>query len=1125
MAATAGEGWKKIGKKVYDKMNQPIPQEVSNPLKAKAEKDKKALVFNASPQAVAKINAKTQKGLAADKAFDDSYESTPEATKKVGVGVFRFIKELAVAPVRTAIGLDQSLKKNITGEPVKPYRPKSKVGRFLLEPSDDYEGVKPTEETIDKVYETGKTLTEKYVGKEYGKGGGLFGSAVLFPVLSAVDFSGTGGAKKKVQQKLEKEAAELALKVEAENLAETTAKKLFNGSEGKVTEVENTFKKVLELPNDQHTVIRELAEQGDEAAAKIIEEPKDFYQKADQLMREKYGKEYDAIKYKNEQMPAKGVEFHDLKDGKFYSEQKATAEAYALQNRGGKYKVPPPDEVVKDMETLASQPEKQKKFLESVLDSDTASPALKEQVAKISPQTYKPVSNQSVLDKATALIDSNYDDAVKKFKESSPDDEVGNVLGQVLAQRADAVGHYDEAIDIIKTLDERARASGRAVQVFSLWNRLSPEGMIRFAQREVEKANKDAGLFEKMFGKGKGKLELNPEDAEFISKKMRAAQALPPGAEKDALVREAMEYINEKIPPSMSELFDAWRYQNILSNPRTQLRNIYGNAFQTMITKPATMAYEAPVDWIKSITTGSERTRYVADVPRHFKAVFNAIPNGIEAFAQSWKGKIDMNFTAPDLNQMRLQGMPKALTVVSRLMEGADQFFKSLVSSSEYANLIKRGVPEATARAEADKAAQYSLFRAATDSANKTGQGKVLSSIDGVTDWIAKGRHLPGIGKPMSWFVPFLKTPMNVAKQWIEYSPLGVSTLIKNDKKATQIAKTLLGSTVFLYGAKKAAEGDVTWSAPTNPDSKAAFYASGRKPYSVRIGDKWVPLIYFGPFALSLALPAAYEHHTKESNTALTDSQLEKSVKVITSGLEFFSQQTFLEGMGTFVKMISGDPDYKLPNTLAFTSEQALPLAGLVRYINANFVDPVFRDAKGFKESLMKDIPFLSTQLDPIKNAEGEIQERELKNAFTPYDIGTHVEEYNRILKLREKSAQKKNLFTTQADEAQEAEKKKIDGMSPEARIEYIKEIASTDPEKADTLIERLIDDAERVEPEIKFYKTLGVSNGLRASVVKDELDSITDPQARAQRLAELVKQKVVTDAVLDQIIELSTQQ
>lgn len=107
----------------------------------------------------------------------------------------------------------------------------------------------------------------------------------------------------------------------------------------------------------QEELINELAERGDGEARAILADRRDFYVRADRLIRDRYAGDYDAIEYRNSHRPQVGTEYHDLSDGKFYAESYDTAKAYAIQNRAAKYELsasePRPETVRRKIELTA----------------------------------------------------------------------------------------------------------------------------------------------------------------------------------------------------------------------------------------------------------------------------------------------------------------------------------------------------------------------------------------------------------------------------------------------------------------------------------------------------------------------------------------------------------------------------------------------------------------------------------------------------------------------------------------------------------------------------------------------------------------------------------------------------
>ncbi len=433
------------------------------------------------------------------------------------------------------------------------------------------------------------------------------------------------------------------------------------------------------------------------------------------------------------------------------------------------------------------------------------------------------------------------------------------------------------------------------------------------------------------------------------------------------------KFYRKFIKPSLREILDEYRYNNMLSSPRTQLRNSFSNLVQAYITRPATIA-----------ATGD-----IKGTAKYYQGALSSLPKAKKAFVDAFSGNRAVE--KPDLEYIPTLKLPRFMTIPSRALEAGDKFFSTIIREGELA----RG----TSKTRAEEIAAYSLFR---QDLKPKGQGKLLNVIDDLTEGVYSfGNKFPAF----RWFVPFVRTPMNFAKQWVEYSPMGIATLPGAANKKEQLAKTLLGSAVTLMGAQLALEGNTTWAAPTDPKEKELFYASGRKPFSVKIGDKWVSMMYAGPYAYALALPAALSYYQTENRTALTDNQLEKMGKVVASMAEFLSGQTFLEGIDNFVSLLKGDVDYSFSKNLAYTSGQMIPLQGLVRYITTA-IDPVYRKAQGPLEQFQSGLPFISQSLTPYTDPTGKPSERERKNLITPYDVSTEKPEWNDQLDSRQNRLQ-----------------------------------------------------------------------------------------------------------------------
>lgn len=574
-------------------------------------------------------------------------------------------------------------------------------------------------------------------------------------------------------------------------------------------------------------------------------------------------------------------------------------------------------------------------------------------------------------------------------------------------------GNTERSRQIREAGAKKAVEMGRAVQAWAIISRYTPQGMLQYADKLLKQAqdeyqktyiykalkrtpgvNPDKVL---LVGKDK-EFKLSPESEQAILSLMEEVQGMEDGPEKYKRTQQAFEIISEQIPLGLGELFTAYRYNNMLSNPRSQLRNVWGNFFQGAINRPLTGATALPIDWALSGLRGKERTVYLNEVTAYPKGLMQALP---EATKNAWNtvtGKASPE-TRPDFRDVRMKKLPMAVKWASVALEASDQFYKTLITEAivaeKLANDSNRSMQDI--REEAIAEADRLLFREETDAKNETDQGIFSAKFDQMTDALTQFRDkIPG----GSWVIPFIRTIMSMAKQTGEYSPGGLANAVTiEDRKArhTAYAKATMGSMVMITGFMAASAGKTTWKPPTDPDEKELFYET-RKPYSISInipgvGEKWVPFQYFGVYGLALAIPAAIQYYNKESNTALTDSQMEKVGKILLASINYYASSTPMQGFEDYMKLITGQEDTTMGTSLSFTAGQTIYGTGLLAYVT-QLIDPVFRDARGknfqedFVNGLKRNLPFLSMDLESYNTVSGQPSTRNITDYIMPYSMG-----------------------------------------------------------------------------------------------------------------------------------------
>lgn len=404
------------------------------------------------------------------------------------------------------------------------------------------------------------------------------------------------------------------------------------------------------------------------------------------------------------------------------------------------------------------------------------------------------------------------------------------------------------------------------------------------------------------------------------------------------------KFYRKFVKPSLGEILDEYVYMNILSSPKTHIVNTSSNILQLIGLNPLTKLAVGTIDAVASGLTGKDREHYISEIPAFYKGAANAFPQAFKTAADVMRGKKTVD--RPDLKGLpTLSKFTKYATLglgkyIPRALEASDVLFRTMIEGGELESALSKLTSPATekqmlaAKKKAKDKSEYYVFRKAPDAANETGQGALLSEIDKMTNAIYRMREVAGL----KWFIRFVQTPMAIAKQGLEYSPLGVATLPGAKDKTEQAGKAALGSIVFAGASWLALAGRSTWGAPRGEKERNEFYAAGLQPYSLRIGDRWYSYSKLGPIAYPIAMAAALHYFLKDSPKSLSDSELDKLVDGLTGIMSFFSDQSYMQGLSDLMKFTEGDKS----KAVSSIPSQLVPLSSLQGWVN-QIIDEIQR--------------------------------------------------------------------------------------------------------------------------------------------------------------------------------------
>ena len=503
------------------------------------------------------------------------------------------------------------------------------------------------------------------------------------------------------------------------------------------------------------------------------------------------------------------------------------------------------------------------------IDTSTESDILKDKVFKedldVNKINYEIQSNKKSLREANEKLDlMGYDKSINYVKNLIDDGKIPTASDVALAQRtlqeAAKKGDTEIVKDLVMDVAILGTELGQATQALSIINKLTPEGQLKLYSKIVHRA--------KLMGdKSFQDVEITPEMVEMI---LNAYDKNGNYDQNDLnnRVEQFKQKVADQLKTSVEEKIDAWRYLSMLGNPKTHIRNIISN-----VAMKCTIAYKnalartietfAPINtrtktWKKS---SQEVKQYAKETAIEMKDVITGETKyGEQASIESKKRIFKF---APLENISNLN---------SNLLEAEDWLFSKsafINTFQEYltANGIKtmediKNNPEIV-----EKGKLYSVEQA--EIATFRQYSKLASAINKIERNNKVAKYV------IKATVPFKKTPINVAKAGVKYSPLGLIKNVtydiyqvkKGNINASQfidnLSQGLSGTTLTILGYALAKAGILTGANGDDKDDKYDSYL-GKQGYSIKIGNKYYSLSWLSPTAMPMFVGANMHEQLEE---------------------------------------------------------------------------------------------------------------------------------------------------------------------------------------------------------------------------------------------------------------------
>lgn len=518
---------------------------------------------------------------------------------------------------------------------------------------------------------------------------------------------------------------------------------------------------------------------------------------------------------------------------------------------------------------------------------------------------YSKDTNAQELARALKWIKKNGEESGTNGFEESLDKILNNPTGYLtkdgqakmvaMIGMAAASGNARAQAQLMSIYGKQGTNLGQAFQARQLFTLMTPEGRQMAVHRMLE--NTQAELAKK-------NVDVTLEFSEWIYK---AAAAAEEEGDFQKVLDAAYQELGEQIPANWKDRLRSIRMLSMLANPRTHIRNIIGNALFIpavgLKNKMGALMELGMKPGERTKTLSLVLPKEIRDFARQDAVHIKDVLTGEAKFNEGTKIK---------QNQEMFGKVFKVLSDLnSKALEGEDWIFLKghyrralggwMVANGYTIDQVKSN-PELLdqGRAYAVEEAQKATYR----DLNKTAQ--VLNEAS------RKGGF---VGFMVDAALPFKKTPANILRRGLEYSPLGVAksiyslaTQMKSGKVTAnqvidQLCAGLSGTAVMALGFFLAGSGFITCG--MDDDEDKFDEAKGAQKYAIKLfgTDVTFTLDWAAPMSMPLFVGAAIRNQTEKEGGI----DIEEAINAFGNISEPVFNLSMLDGINSLLKTSSYD--------------------------------------------------------------------------------------------------------------------------------------------------------------------------------------------------------------------------
>lgn len=544
--------------------------------------------------------------------------------------------------------------------------------------------------------------------------------------------------------------------------------------------------------------------------------------------------------------------------------------------------------------------------------------------------SHEVLTDKSAMRQARDTVETEgFASAMARFKQQVNRGNGGKntvALGQVLLNNAMNAGDAKATIDILTDYASLSTRTGQALQAQRMFKKLSPEGQLYGIQRSVLNLQEEV---QKNFPDAT--IEIDPELVQEFQNQTDQTG-------RDQVMEKIYQNVADQVPSSWRDKWNAWRYMAMLANPRTHIRNFFGN----LLFQPFRIIKDKVASGVEglvgAVNPNFKKTKSFAASPSLYKAAWKDWKNVKEVLSGNKYDDI-----RSEINSRRTIFRSKAarpLELVRRgnsaVLEAEDAIFKRLTYTDALAGYLHaNGV---TAEQLANGEVNSDLLAKARDYAGQEALKATYQDRNQFSDLVSRRFQedttaSKAANTAIDAVLPFRRTPANILVRGFEYSPAGLLKSLTADlyqvkrgnmsgaEAIDHIAAGLTGSALFGLGMYLLSEGLVTSGGSDDEEQEDLNALTGKQNYALNLpGGGSVTLDWLAPEALPFFMGVEFMEALGEGGF-----DLETITDALSSISEPMLELSMLQSLNDLIDSVS----------FAESSEKMVSMAGsaLVSYL------------------------------------------------------------------------------------------------------------------------------------------------------------------------------------------------